>query len=214
MNFFGHAVLALARRDDAAFVVGSMAPDFATMSGVRLAREVAHPELAAGVRFHHRSDDAFHGAPGFVELMSAARKDLAQRGLGPGPSLAIGHVGVELLLDGQLALRPGVPAAYRAALAQAAALGEHLSFRGGDPDQGAARWQEVPRRLLEAPVPEAYRDPELVGDRLVRILASRPRLRVEPGNEPHVVAWARAFLPRVAAAADALLDEVEARLAE
>ncbi|MEZ6188945.1 MAG: hypothetical protein R3F62_28565 [Planctomycetota bacterium] len=38
--------------------------------------------------------------------MSAARKDLAQRGLGPGPSLAIGHVGVELLLDGQLRAAP------------------------------------------------------------------------------------------------------------
>ncbi|MEZ6188946.1 MAG: hypothetical protein R3F62_28570 [Planctomycetota bacterium] len=48
MNFFGHAVLALARRDDAAFVVGSMAPDFATMSGVRLAREVAHPSWRRG----------------------------------------------------------------------------------------------------------------------------------------------------------------------
>ncbi|MCA8923231.1 MAG: hypothetical protein KDD82_15555, partial [Planctomycetes bacterium] len=88
MNFFAHACLAERRCQGAAWLVGSMAPDLASMGRLRLGREVAHAELGAGIAFHHRTDDAFHHAPRFVQLMREARTDCVARGLGPGPALA------------------------------------------------------------------------------------------------------------------------------
>lgn len=211
MNFFAHAHLALRRRDDPAWLVGSMAPDLASMGRLRLGREARDPDLAQGIVFHHRSDDAFHGAPRFVELMRRSREDLRARGVGAGASLAIGHVGVELLLDGHLARQHGVPARFREALAGAGELAPALELRG-DATHGRARWREVCRRLAAAPVPERYIEPAFVAERLIRILEPRPRLRVDPTRRDEVEAWAVAFLPQVGAEAEALLGEVEARL--
>ncbi|HBP23029.1 MAG TPA: hypothetical protein DEA08_35305, partial [Planctomycetes bacterium] len=177
MNFFAHAVLALRRREDPAWVLGSMAPDFASMAGLRLARGEGEPAgaLGEGIAFHHRSDDAFHGAPRFLELMKSARVDLRERGVGLGAALAISHVGVELLLDGWLVEQGGVPEPYREAVASAEARAEALSFQG---DEEAARrqWRSACARLAQAPLPEGYTDPRFVAERLVRILARRPRL--------------------------------------
>lgn len=214
MNFFAHAVLALRRRQDPPWVLGSMAPDFASMAGLRLARGEGEPAdaLAEGIAFHHRSDDAFHGAPGFLALMKEARADLRERGVGVGASLAISHVGVELLLDGWLVEQGGVPAPYRAAVASAEGQADALAFQG-DAEAARRQWRSACARLAQAPLPEGYADPAFVAERLVRILARRPRLAVEPGREPLVGEWAAAAKPRVAAAAEALLDEVEERLA-
>lgn len=209
MNFFAHVHLALRRRDDAAWLVGSMAPDLASMGRLRLGRGAADPDLAEGIAFHHRTDDAFHGAPRFVELMRRSREDLRARGVGPGAALAIGHVGVELLLDGHLAEAHGVPFSFRDALEGAGELGPALELRG---EGGEARWREVCSRLAAAPVPERYVEPGFVAERLIRILAPRPRLRVDPARRSDVEAWAAAFLPEVTAEAEALLEEVEARL--
>ena len=75
MNFFGHAVVAGWFEGDPRYVLGSMLPDFASMSGTRL-NPVEQPEVAAGVALHHRTDDAFHGAPSFLHLMTFARERL------------------------------------------------------------------------------------------------------------------------------------------
>ena len=105
MNFVGHAVVAAATDDDAAVLFGSMLPDFATMISARLG-DIRHEAVARGVELHHATDDAFHGAPIFVELMGEARDELEAAGVSLGPSLAVGHVGVEQLEDPLLGLRP------------------------------------------------------------------------------------------------------------
>ncbi|EDM80266.1 hypothetical protein PPSIR1_36487 [Plesiocystis pacifica SIR-1] len=213
MNFFSHAVLAARRSEEPEYIVGSMAPDFASMAGMRLTEIRDTGSLAAGVDFHHRSDDAFHGAPIFVELMEDARIELEERGLGFGPAAAIGHVGVELVLDGWLVDELGeVPESYRAAMRAAADVDQRLRFYEVDYYAGCRRWRDLCSRLLRAPVPEGYRDGEFVAARLVQILSRRPRLAVAPGDEPEVVAWAKRAYGVVGARAPALLDQVEERL--
>jgi hypothetical protein len=215
VNFFAHALIAARRREDPAWILGSMVPDLASMAGLRL-HTVSNPGrlgqlLAEGVDFHHRSDDAFHGAPIFVELMDSAHAELESRGLGGGPAMAIGHVGVELLLDGCLVTRHGVPASYRDAMALASAAGEDLNWRDATHEH-PQRWQAMCKRLIHAPVPEGYADPQFVADRLVQILSRRPMLAVEPGNEPLVFEWAKRWIPKVAARERELLEQVEDRL--
>jgi hypothetical protein len=212
VNFYAHAILALGQRADTPWLIGSMAPDFASMGGLRLQQGAGEEALAAGIEFHHKSDDAFHGAPIFLALMKAARLDLQARGVGTGASMAIGHVGVELLLDGYLALRDGVAQGYRDAVAAAADVATALTFRGDDQKQSRARWRSVCQRLADAPLPERYREPEFVADRLIKILAPRRRLAVDPAKRGEVFAWAEAALPLVEARAEELVAEVEGRL--
>jgi hypothetical protein len=216
VNFFAHALIAARRSEDPAWILGSMIPDLASMAGLRL-QTVTNPGrlgqlLSEGVDFHHRCDDAFHGAPIFVELMDGAHGELEAHGLGGGPAMAIGHVGVELLLDGCLVTRHGVPASYREAMALASVAGADLNWRDGNPEH-SRQWQAMCKRLSGAPVPEGYADPQFVADRLVQILARRPMLAVEPGNEPLVFEWAKRWVPKVAARELELFEQVEQRLA-
>lgn len=216
MNFFAHALIAEKRRDDPAWILGSMLPDLASMAGLRL-RSVARPGrlgagLAEGVDFHHACDDAFHGAPIFVELMDRAHAELEARGLGSGPAMAIGHVGVELLLDGCLVQRHGVPTSYREAMKLTTDAGSDMHWHDGTPEH-PRRWQALCDRLARAPVPEAYTKPHFVADRLVFMLSHRPLLAVEPGNEPIVTSWAERWVEQVRARELELMQEVEDRLA-
>ncbi|GEM_PF-380009 len=227
MNFFSHAVFAAQRSDDPSYIVGSMAPDFAGMAGLRLRGVEGDAGLERGVAFHHRSDDAFHGAPIFVELMEDARIELEDRGLGFGPAAAVGHVGVELILDGCLVDRlGGVPSSYREAMGGAADLADRLVFhapRGrapggqspgtGDAEHGRDRWRYLCTRLALARFPQGYCEPQFVADRLVQILARRPRLAVAPGDEPELLAWVQRARATVAERSTALLEQVHARLA-
>ena len=80
MNFFGHALVA--ERDEATrgavraeFVLGSMLPDFASMLRLRPPRATS-ATLEAGLRFHHRTDAAFHGSRSFLEFSGQASKFL------------------------------------------------------------------------------------------------------------------------------------------
>lgn len=213
MNFFSHAVIAARRSEDPRWILGSMLPDFVSMAGLRLESVTGDAPLERGVAFHHTCDDAFHPAPLFVELMEQAREELEDDGLDAGPAMAIGHVGVELLLDGYLVEQQGVTVGYRAAIEEAAHIDVLLRFAGQEREQGSARWRAMAERLAHAPVPERYTEPAFVADRLVRILASRPRLAVPFGREPLVHAWARRAAPLVSRRAAALFEQVEARLA-
>ena len=212
MNFFAHAVFAARRDQDPRWILGSMAPDFATMAGMRLIRVEGDEVLARGVAFHHRSDDAFHGAPIFVELMEEARIELEERGLGFGPAAAIGHVGVELLLDGVMVDSFGVHEGYRQAIAGAGEHEQHMHFHDMGRFESSRRWRMLCTRLAAAPLPEGYREPDFVADRLIMILSSRPTLAVRPGDESEVHSWAARWRGRVAARSEALLDQVEDRL--
>jgi hypothetical protein len=213
MNFFSHAVVAAGRSDDPRWILGSMLPDFMTMAGLRLESVTGDASLERGVAFHHQSDDAFHSAPIFVELMEHAREELEQLGLDSGPAMAIGHVGVELLLDGHLVEQHGVIAPYRAAIDAAGHVEASLRFAGLEQAQGADRWRRMAERLANAPVPERYTEPAFVADRLILILSSRPRLAVPAGHAGLVFDWAHRAAPQVARRAPALFAQVEARLA-
>ena len=205
MNFFAHACLAAEHRPEAAFVFGAMLPDLASMAGLRVTH-VAHAAADAGRRFHYRTDAAFHGAERFQSLCTAATRALEAAGLRRGPARAIGHVGVELLLDGWLAGERGIPSLYGEALALGPALAPDLRFRGsGD----GALLLELCERVGAAPLePGAWCEPERLTARLVRILSRRPRLAPEASELPALRAWAVDARGTVARAAPALLDEV------
>jgi hypothetical protein len=222
VNFFGHACLAADTRPDAAFVFGAMLPDLAGMAGLRIS-EVAHADADAGRRFHYATDAAFHRAAGFSSLCSDATRALTAAGLRRGPARAIGHVGVELLLDGWLASERGVPALYGEALALGPALAPSIVFRVG---RGVAPLLELCGRIAPAPLlelceriaaaphpPEDWCAPERLTSRLARILGRRPLLALLAGELPAVCGWAARARPDVAAAAPALLEEVRGSLA-
>jgi hypothetical protein len=207
VNFFGHAVVALDTSDGARepeFVLGSMLPDLCGMAALRWLGP-ADGAVADGVRFHHRTDEAFHGAPIFCGLMAREQEKLEDAGLAHGSAMAVAHVGIELLLDGWLAEQRGIPPEYRRALEQA----PELQWRQKD---GAGRFELLRRRILSAPLPEGYRDPLLVADRLVRILAARPRLALDAPAQAETFRWAPGAREVVAAVAADLVGEVRARL--
>lgn len=208
VNFFGHATIALTegeRRGDPGYVLGSMLPDFASMARMRLAG-VDDPSIEAGVALHHRTDDAFHGAPTFIRLMGEAQDELEATGMKHGSAMAIAHVGVELLLDGCLVERLGVDPSYYAALETTDAP---IRWRH---EEGTTRWEFMRRRLRAAPIPDGYRDPQFVAERLVRILSDRPRLALDERERSTVFGWAEGARAPIAAAADGLMDEVCTRL--
>jgi hypothetical protein len=209
VNFFGHACLAAEVRREAAFVFGAMLPDLASMAGLRVA-SIAHAETDAGRRFHFATDAAFHRVEGFRSLCSTATRALAAAGLRRGPARAIGHVGIELLLDGWLASEQGVPALYAEALGLTPALAPSLVFR---PESDAAPLVELCERIAVAPLtPDLWCEPERLAARLVRILARRPLLALEASELPAVRAWAASAHDEVAYAAPALLVELRSRL--
>jgi hypothetical protein len=206
VNFFGHAVVASWQSGDAGFVLGSMLPDFATMIGARVPG-VAHPGLEAGLAFHHATDHAFHDAPTFRELQASARGALRALGLPRPSALAVGHIGVEILLDSALASDASGVAGYLAALGAGhrGALGVHIDW-GGEPH--AHRYEGLRAILLDRGVTSDSGDPRAAAFRIVRALSGRPRLRVDEAGERIVRAWAEEARPVVAAAASQLVAEV------
>jgi hypothetical protein len=206
VNFFSHAVVASWQSSEAGFVLGSMLPDFATMLGARVPG-VRHPELEAGVAFHHATDRVFHDAPTFRVLQADARSALRALGLPRPSALAVGHIGVEILLDGALASNLHGVAGYLAALGAGhpQALGTHIDW--GDAAL-AHRYDGLRKILVEGGVTSAQADPRSVTWRIVRALSGRPRLRVDEAGERVVLAWAEEARPVVAAAAGRLLAEV------
>jgi hypothetical protein len=210
VNFFGHAWLAAERHPDAAFVFGAMLPDLAAMAGLRVLG-VAHASADAGRRFHYATDAAFHRAEGFSSLSLAATQALLDAGLRRGPARAIGHVGVELLLDGWLATEQGVPALYGEALALGPALAPSIAFRLG---AGVAPLLVLCERVAATPHSlAAWCEPKRLTERLVRILAPRPLLALAASELPAVRAWAACARREVERTAPALLSELREGLA-
>src|SRR3954452_22349226 len=107
MNFFGHALIAQRAETTrgpirSEFVLGAMLPDFASMLRTRPPFSTLDA-LSAGLWFHHRTDDAFHGSPSFLQFSGDASRFLSDRGVARGTARAVAHVGVELLLDAAFA---------------------------------------------------------------------------------------------------------------
>lgn len=205
VNFFGHCVVARWEPVDAAFVLGAMLPDFASMARTRVPK-ARNPVVEAGIQHHHDTDRAFHGAPTFLDLMYEEQDILDAQGLSYGSAMAVAHVGVELILDGWLVGRLGEDPIYR----QALEVTDH-GLEWSEPDV-EPRWEMLRGKLLESPLPEAYRDDGFVSSRLVRILAHRPRLALDETEAKRVDEWVADARTRVHARAAELMAEVAQRL--
>ena len=206
MNFFGHAMVATWQSTHPGFVLGAMLPDFATMIGARVPK-VGHADVASGVAFHHDTDRVFHDAPTFRGLQADARRTLRERGLPRPSALAVGHIGVEILLDSALGDDPRGRAGYIAALSSGhpSDLGAHVEW--ASPAQ-AADYAKLIMVLAERGIPEGAADPSILAWRIARALSSRPRLRLDVDGERIVHEWAESAAPVVALAARELVREV------
>jgi len=205
VNFFGHAaVAAWARPATPAFALGAMLPDFAAISGARSTRAV-DDVTARGVSLHHATDEAFHSAADFVELMGSLRGRLEAVGLSRASAWASAHVAVELLLDGTLVADTRTGTLYLEALRNARS---HL----------ACAAEEQPLldhfidRMRDHGVPHGYADPRFVATRVERALARRPRLSLRPGQVDALGIALDDIAARVRARAPRLFADVRRRL--
>ena len=202
MNFVGHAAVARWVDTDPRWLLGSMLPDFASMSRARL-KGAADGVTAAGIAFHHRTDDVFHAAPTFVALQAHGVEALEACGVGRGPARAVAHVGPELLIDGLLLDDGAVRAAFLDAVRQPTGpLG--LQFAG----DGGGRFVRLHALLLDHGLPEDYRSASKVAARLARILSRRPRLAMAPDDVDRVTPWLEATRWQLATDLPRLMDEV------
>ncbi len=182
MNFVGHIHVARVsaadgreQPDDVGYLIGSALPDLATMGRFRLTERPGSQSVGAGVDLHHRTDDAFHGHRWFRRHSQAVTGQLEQAGLPRGAAMACGHVGVELLLDGQLLdqhpdLRTTVQGAIGDVDRDSHGLSEVVAA------DRLEDWADHLARISTWTLPDDYRRPESVAERLRRILARRRRL--------------------------------------
>ena len=214
MNFFGHALVAQRREATrgpvrAEFVLGSMLPDFASMLRVRAPRATL-PAVQAGLRFHHLTDEAFHGSHAFLEFSGQASSFLRGHGLSRGSARAVAHVGVELLLDAAL-VTERANEAYLSAIecALTTRVADHIEWQSTD---GQARFTHLCHSLASRGAVRADTPPELIAERLRNILAGRPRLALDDAGQTVVRDWAVTTGPLIVSGAPLLLKEVEQRL--
>lgn len=206
MNHFAHAWIAAAQAPDPVLALGAMLPDFTGVLRERLG-PLAHPALRAGCALHHASDAAFHGAPEFVALLSAGSASLRASGLGRGPARAAAHVGLELLLDAELAREPRAAARYAEALAAALRpeVAEAIAWRRTDT---APRWRVLHVRLCARGAPDPDEDCADLAARVARALASRRRLALGDGDPERVARWLGDARPMVRKASPGLVSAV------
>ncbi|MEM7275658.1 MAG: hypothetical protein AAF547_21460 [Actinomycetota bacterium] len=219
MNFVGHIKVALdqlddgdrAARDGAAdptgLLIGSALPDIAAIGRFRLTEPAAEASVRAGVALHHRTDDAFHSHRWFRHHSGAVATALSEAGLGRGATRAVGHVGVELLLDGYLlATDPELEPRAAAALGSVAEPGRGLV--GVVDDDRRAEWADHLDRTARWGLPPDYRDPLAVAARLRRILSARPRLRFASAEVETVATVLADAQPGLEAGADDLVADL------
>jgi acyl carrier protein phosphodiesterase len=204
VNFFGHAAVASWSSDSPAVVLGAMLPDFATMSGARIANDGAHEaELGRGIDIHHATDATFHRLPVVTGLMRDLDTLLLERNCARGPRRAVAHIGVELLLDGVLVDEPTYRDAYTHALTHD---GEPVWREPDDP----ARYAMLIARLRAYGVPDDLRDPASITHRLGRMLAHRPLLAPSPSDLAAIRDALTVYKPRIDVAADTVLRALRA----
>jgi hypothetical protein len=213
VNFVGHAAVACWHGRSPAFALGAMLPDFLGMSRAR-PRSIDDPELTRGVRLHHETDAVFHRAPAFVEICATAAGALTGEGVRRGTARAVAHLGAELFLDGAL-LAGDDSAPLRSLYLEAVAEGaggsgtRGIAFRD---DDAGDRFRRLVHRLAALGVPDGYRDPIFVGDRLTQALAGRRRLAITPEDDPAVRSYLPELQRRVVERVDALVGSLRAEL--
>jgi hypothetical protein len=191
VNFFGHAAAARQVDDAPAFLLGAMAPDLLPLCGAVAERETS-PKVAAGGAHHLAVDARFHANPAFTTMQIWASGAMVRAGLPRGAARGAAHVGIELFLDGALAGETRAREAYARSIAHADTTGTPFVWRD---EQSSARWHALVQRLRGGGIPDLYRDPDFVADRLIGALARRPRLALT-GDGPTIL---RGFLPTLAA---------------
>ena len=208
MNFFGHAWIAGWFSQHEPFVLGAMLPDLANMLRVP-APASEHPAVAAGIGLHHETDRAFHGSAAFVTLERGALQTLSALGFPKGARRALAHVGVEFLIDEQLALEAPAWSGYHSALEFGASEASRGLLGWGSPED-ERRFALLCRRLAAL---SQLRDgiPALV-QRLFGTLAGRPRLALGAEYAPRLEAWLMAAAPQVSQRLPELLAELERAL--
>jgi len=221
VNFYGHAVVAARTEQDGEFVLGAMLPDFISILGSRPPR-LEMGSLARGVAYHHRTDAAFHENAIFRALQAEASDQLLARGVRRGPTRAVAHVGVELLIDAALAWSFASSAAHSASADTAAAEAAYLralelgsaplSGLAWEPSSDTERLMGLCQRLRHVGVDRFRVDAEQVTVDLARILARRPRLALAEQETPAVKAWAAQAFLVVKTELPALLEQLKNRL--
>lgn len=210
MNFFGHAVAASWERAHPRFTLGAMLPDFASMLGARV-EAVEDREVAAGIAWHHRTDAVFHRLAAFRRWSMSLTRRLAEAGASRGSSLAAGHVGVELVLDGVLVDRePDLEDEYTAALAAVSAVARSIRWRPA----AAPPIEHLAERLGSRGLPVGYRDDAIVADRVIRVLARRPRLAMAPERAPVLARELGAMRAEIEAGASDLIAALRSALSD
>jgi hypothetical protein len=204
VNFFGHAAVASWSAPASPVVLGAMLPDFAGMCGGRI-DTADEDSVAAGIALHHATDAAFHQLPVVTALMRELDGLLAEARCARGPRRAVAHIGVELLLDGELVDEPAYRAAYLGALAHEPVL------RWRDPGD-APRFATLLDRLRTRGVPDDLQRPDAITTRLHRVLAHRPLLAPSSDDLRAIHGSLTAFQPRVTVAAGTVVRALRAAL--
>ena len=197
MNFFGHAAVASWTSSEPGFVLGSMIPDFSTMSGARVA-STADVDVAAGIDLHHATDGAFHTLPVVTGLMRELDELLARGNCARGPRRAVAHIGVELLLDGVLVDEPSYRDAYLAGIGYDA----EITWREPGDD---LKFAALLGRLRVYGLPEDLKRVESITTRLHRMLAHRPLLAPSPADLAVIRSALADYQQRVVVATDTVM---------
>lgn len=194
MNFFGHGVVSTWFGTTRAFYFGAMVPDFFAMAGLTFTAS-ATGEVGAGIALHHRTDDLFHQSPVFTALQRESFQYLERTGLDRGPSRAIAHVGIEILIDAVLCREEAARVRYLDVVKDAECI-DAVQFARAEHRPKIA---EIVQRLGNFGVDLHHVSTDVLGDRVTRTLTRRPRLAVPDSMHHAVRAWAAEFHPRTEA---------------
>ena len=205
--------IAAAVVEDPLFHLGSALPDVATIGGFRMVPGSGTGAIGEGIAFHHATDNAFHSHSWFTSRQKVVFDHLTASGVGRGAARASAHVGVELLLDGELF--GGVHAAERNEVV-VGAFGMAIDAPNTDqlvPDEMQVEWQNHLSQLHRWRSPDYFRDPERVAQRMETILSARRRLAMGPNDVAKVTSALAEVQPTIAATAEDFVAEMITLLA-
>lgn len=212
MNFSAHIAVAAHLSDpdhDAGWLLGSALPDLAAMGGFRLLGATSDEAVSRGIGCHHATDRAFHQHRWFTERNRALRGRLAELGVARGPARACSHVGIELLLDGELMSRG--PTQRHTASAVAAVGPRRQELTSLVPTRPQA-WQRHLDLLASRPLPLDNHDPQRVALRLHRILSNRPLLALDEAMVDVVAEALAEYKPAIDTSAEEIVTAVAAEV--
>ncbi|NRA33735.1 MAG: hypothetical protein HRU17_10370 [Polyangiaceae bacterium] len=202
MNFIAHAIAAVRSGRSSLHGFGAMMPDLANM--LRLPSPAVSGELEMGIRVHVATDKSFHELPRFLQAQHSARQHLRQQGVRRGSALALGHIGVEMMLETGFYQDAPTWSHYQDSLRSG------LEWLNSSPvlwrhQDATERMHSLVGRLLEhsgdAPTPER------IAYGLERCVQGRSRLEITDADRPAVQAWVQTEMNGLANMAEAFMEE-------